>query len=392
MMVKNDYRRSLIMFRSHAQGYSGHVRLERRTLMGSMFFVVNAPGGTGTLCATLVRRDARGAYFAAKLGELRRDGRGQATLAYSFDPRNIDGHPLDDYLLIAIVLKECDRCDVVLTGNVNGSREVSWSSVRAAACEVCACSRAPACDLRPPRPEPRMSGLDAAESGETAADEARPERTETTETPPAGAESAEPNGAEPESPNSSSETDFDEASGSEASGSAADSSDATSTPSEDPSGGEQTPSEETQSDTGGSGSTSSPAADIADALACATAAAVPASGGRTAGDALGIDMSAPWPGVSEQLRGLFAGQPADELMLGDGYTYVRAPMPASSGYDRVEIGVHIKDGAPDSIAYALPAHFSPEPPPGLEDYVWRGGAAEGWWTIRTDPETGERQA
>ena len=63
MMVKNDYRRSLIMFRSHAQGYSGHVRLERRTLMGSMFFVVNAPGGTGTLCATLVRRDARGAYF-----------------------------------------------------------------------------------------------------------------------------------------------------------------------------------------------------------------------------------------------------------------------------------------------------------------------------------------
>ena len=74
MMVKNDYRRSLIMFRSHAQGYSGHVRLERRTLMGSMFFVVNAPGGTGTLCATLVCRDARGAYFAAKLGELRRDG------------------------------------------------------------------------------------------------------------------------------------------------------------------------------------------------------------------------------------------------------------------------------------------------------------------------------
>ena len=103
----------------------------------------------------------------------------------------------------------------------------------------------------------------------------------------------------------------------------------------------------------------------------------PAAGGQTAGDALGIDMRAPWPGVSEQLRELFARQPAQELMLGDGYTYVRAPMPAGSGYDHVEIGVRVRDGAPDSVAYALPSRFSPEPPPGLEDYVWRGGSGRG---------------
>ena len=35
-MMRNDYRRALILLRSNAASYSGHVRLERRTLMGSM--------------------------------------------------------------------------------------------------------------------------------------------------------------------------------------------------------------------------------------------------------------------------------------------------------------------------------------------------------------------
>ena len=33
-MMRNDYRRALILLRGNAPGYSGHVRLERRTLMG----------------------------------------------------------------------------------------------------------------------------------------------------------------------------------------------------------------------------------------------------------------------------------------------------------------------------------------------------------------------
>ena len=39
-MVRNDYRRSLIMLRAHEPGYSGHVRLERRVMMGTMNFIV----------------------------------------------------------------------------------------------------------------------------------------------------------------------------------------------------------------------------------------------------------------------------------------------------------------------------------------------------------------
>lgn len=37
-MIRNDYRRALIMLRALEKGYSGHVRLERRTLRGNMQF------------------------------------------------------------------------------------------------------------------------------------------------------------------------------------------------------------------------------------------------------------------------------------------------------------------------------------------------------------------
>lgn len=161
-MMKNDYRRALIMLRAHEKGYSGHIRLEHRTLSGSMYFMVGAPGSGNTLCAALVRRDAKGAYFAAKLGELRRDSRGQATLAYSFDPRNIDGRPLDEYRVAVVVERRPDGCGLVLSGNVNGAREVSWPEVSAAACSVCRV---------PGEIDPRVQVQDAAmQPGEPAAD------------------------------------------------------------------------------------------------------------------------------------------------------------------------------------------------------------------------------
>lgn len=42
-MIRNDYRRALIMLRALEKGYSGHVRLERRTLRGNMQFSITAP-------------------------------------------------------------------------------------------------------------------------------------------------------------------------------------------------------------------------------------------------------------------------------------------------------------------------------------------------------------
>lgn len=312
-MMKNEYRRSLIMLRPHRQGYAGHVRLERRTLMGSMYFVVSIPGEEGALCAAMIRRDREGAYFATKLGMLRSDGRGQATLAHSFDPRNIAGFALEDYQLIVVMLSTDAQCDVALSGNVNGSQEIDWSRVRAAACAACNEENQPACEFCG---QSQMSHS-IAESDVVEQEDAPQITVEQPDvfTVP--------------------QTDLQEEEDSE----------------------EKSMEQPTQEP-------------------------------QTAAEELEIDMDVPWPGTSESLRTLFAESPKQELMLNDGFTYIRAPMLENSGYEHVNIGVKTENGAPIAIAYALPDHFSAQPPAGLEGYHWKGAAADGWWVIYTDAETG----
>ena len=65
-MLRNDYRRALIMFRPLEQGYSGHARLERRTLMGTLCLTASAPGAAALRAALVGRRGND--YFAAPLG------------------------------------------------------------------------------------------------------------------------------------------------------------------------------------------------------------------------------------------------------------------------------------------------------------------------------------
>lgn len=350
-MIKNEYRRALIMLRPHQPGYSGHVRLERRTLMGSMYFVVNVPAGGGELCAALIRMDGEGTYFAARIGVLRRDGRGQAGLAYTFDPRNIEGYTLEDYILIAIVERTGENCNLVLTGNVNGSREVSLNNVRIAACEACGGERLPACDLCPPpgtgapvRPVPPVIVLPPQPPFDVPASPNEPPADNPGVQIPALPPIDIP--ASPDEP-----------------------------PENDP--GVQIP------------MLPGPESEIPPQrpTPIQPRSDVPAMA-QTA-RAAGIDTSGTWPGISEQVRKLFEERPVSELMLNDGYTYVRAEMPEGSGYDHVNVGVRMKGGKPESVAYALPSRYSPEPPPGMEGYRWKGGAAEGWWVIRTDAETGE---
>ena len=183
-MMRNDYRRALILLRSHAAGFSGHVRLERRTLMGSMYFVVQAPESAEELRAVLVGRDRSG-YFACALGEFRRDSRGQAVLSHSFDPRKLCGRELEQYQLVAVVR---GNCEIVLSGNLSGSAELNWAQVRAAVGALCGAEEdAPqdmeeaaeaaedACDA----PEERLPEIEdeeaegaEAEEGETEADDA----------------------------------------------------------------------------------------------------------------------------------------------------------------------------------------------------------------------------
>lgn len=132
-MMRNDYRRTLILLRSHAEGYSGHVRLERRTLMGSMYFMIQAPQDGSALQAALVGRGRTG-YYACPLGELKRDGRGQASLSSSFDPRDLCGRELEQYQLVAVTRVAGETCEIVLSGNVSGHAELDWERARQALC------------------------------------------------------------------------------------------------------------------------------------------------------------------------------------------------------------------------------------------------------------------
>ena len=365
-MMKNDYRRSLIMLRALERGYSGHVRLEHRTLTGSMVFVVTAPSG-GTLCAALVRWNSRGEYAAARLGELRRDSRGQATLAYSFDPRCIDGHPLSDYSLIAVTDRVGRRCDMVLAGNLNGSRETDWNQARIAACSACAMADEPAFDL-PVRPGVRPARPNYDDQATTLPDDVLVEPGDTPTTLPDNVF------VEPDDTPTALPDDV-----------LVESDDAPTTlPDDIPVETDEQIPVETPSDesTDGSAAPLFPAPDD-------SAGAIPAASYGDA-DANALNPTLVWPGESEGLRSYFAGENYSVDAPDDGYLYVEAPMPEESGYDSVRIGVHPENGVPESVAYALPGRFSAEPPEGLEDYEWSGDGERGWWVAYLDAASGHR--
>lgn len=132
-MMRNDYRRALILLRCNEAGWSGHVRLERRTLMGSMYFATQSPREGGEIYALLAGR-GREDYYACVLGRLTRDDRGQAVLSHNFDPRNLCGRELEQYQLIVVADNSDGDCRVVLYGNVDGHTELNWERVRQAVC------------------------------------------------------------------------------------------------------------------------------------------------------------------------------------------------------------------------------------------------------------------
>ena len=395
-MMKNDYRRSLIMLRALERGYSGHVRLEHRTLTGSMVFVVTAPSG-GTLCAALVRWNSRGEYAAARLGELRRDSRGQATLAYSFDPRCIDGHPLSDYSLIAVTDRVGRRCDMVLAGNLNGSRETDWNQARIAACSACAMADEPAFDL-PVRPGVRPARPNYDDQATTLPDDVLVEPDDALTTLPDDV-LVEPDDApttlpddvlvEPDDTPTTLPDDVlvepDDAPTTLPDDVLVEPDDTPTTLPDDipvktdeqiPVG---TPSDES---TDGGAAPLFPAPDD-------SVGAIPAASYGDA-DANALNPTLVWPGESEGLRSYFAGENYSVDAPDDGYLYVEAPMPEESGYDSLRIGVRPENGVPESVAYALPGRFSTEPPEGLEDYEWSGDGERGWWVAYLDAASGRR--
>ncbi len=332
-MIRNDYRRALILLRSAIRGMSGHVRLERRTLGGSMRFSVAGAGASDTLRAVLMRR-GKGGWTAVPMGALHVDTRGQAGLTWTFDPRNIEGHALEEYPVVSVVrVGKGGAVEPALSGFVNGSEEVDWlqamSSVRAL-------YRGPAVPQAPQAAEP------AAEPEVAPATE--PEAAPETE--PVGG-LPEPEEAEPVQ-NEEEQTEVLE--------------------SPEPAEPEQTP-EQTE-------------------VREAREEAPEAEGPPLAHQLLALDITIPWPEPVEPLRALFMELPACVPFDADGYTFVRAPLPGS-GKAYSLVGVRVEDEQPTSVCYGIPGTFAPEPPAGLDGYMWRGEGVSGWWVVFVDAVTGE---
>lgn len=320
-MQKNDYRRAFIMLRPAAAGYGGHARLERRTLTGSLYFIVTAPEGAGPLSAALVGRQGD-QYYAAPLGAFTRDRRGQLTLAWPFDPRDIDGRPLEAYAWAAVADAGDDGCAVVLTGNVNGSREVNPAALEEAVCRLFAPAPATAAEL--PAPD---------ETADSDVKIYRSVRARAVEAPadaiPVNAEPAPVEAAPEPKPIEAAPTPLP-----------------------------------------------SPEAVLAEYSETEEAPCDAMDAPRTAAQLLGLDITAPWSEPAEPLRRLFATQAPADAPFGDGYTYIATALPASAG--DCLVGLRTEEGRIAGIRYALPGVYAPEPPAGLDDYVWN---AAGYWVL-----------
>ena len=147
-MMQNDYRRALIMLRGIEKGMTGHVRLEKRTLTGTLQFSVSGAAGNDPLYAALMRV-ADGDYRGIVLGQLGRDGRGQAGINATFDPRDINGLEFEQYDIIAVIRGGDNGPCLSMYGFVNGAVDINWTRMREAVAKILGREAAGTC----PEPE-----------------------------------------------------------------------------------------------------------------------------------------------------------------------------------------------------------------------------------------------
>ena len=372
--MKNDYRRALILLRSSLGGVNGHVRLERRTLMGSMQFTVSGLKTDMPLQAAMAAKTAAG-WKITHIGTLGRDMRGQAGLNWTFDPRNIEGLPLEKYIVLLVLETDGHTCRAVLTGYVNGAKQVDWDRVEQAAC---------------------ASYIHAAQnSTENIMHKSVPE------TPPQTAPENIPQEGVPETLPQTADEGFDAPAVENTAMQNAESSgqDEFDRPSAQESAAEETnwaekvfadpmdaPAKE------GTAAASTISIDTMDAPAKEETAAasaifadpmdIPAREAKTAMEALGLDAARRWPENIEPLREAFAASVPVFMQEMPDHVFVR--MAHSAECPLCMTGVRAKDGAPLSVAYAIPTGGQEETPAGLEGYMRRGD----WWIAVADAETG----
>ena len=392
-MLRNDYRRALIMFRSLEQGFSGHARLERRTLMGTLCLTACAPGALALRAALVGRRGND--YFAAPLGALRRDSRGQYSLIASFDPRNIEGRELEEYQLL-VVVDAGDPCHLVLSGNVCGSVQMDWERVRRAACALFL----PGANARAGR-SAEGQPLPAAEPSPDNAYADAPAAEPPSDNAYADAPAAEPPSdnvyADAPAAESPSDNVYADAPAAEP---PSDNAYADAPAAEPPSDNvyADAPAAEPPSDIGfadapaveppsDNACADVPAAEPSSDSAYADAPAVEPSSdappAATPAEERTLDLSRPWPQPFEAVRALFSGGEWMEEPPLAGYAFVRAPLTDNSAAPWVAVGVRAEDGVPAQVVYAFPADEGGTPPAGLEDCIRFSGARD-WW-LRFEP-------
>ena len=456
-MFRNDYRRALIMMRSLRTGVAGYVRLERRTLMGTMQFTVTGARENETLYALLLYK-VNGLWYAQILDQLGPARYGQSGLVYRFDPRSLAGRTLEDYTLVAVASLSDGVCDLALAGFLNGTQAVDWPQVRQAVCQsfaetnisdrllvdqgapvppICVPDR---CSVRPQDNDARTLPPDDSESPVTDGtatlppdDSESPVTDGTATLPPDDSESPVADGtatlppddsesfvqdgtademqdgesdaavvpifsSEPRAVSEASESAAQAQQPAEApDGTAPQTADSAET--EDstspqraaqaqPSAPQTTESSETVNgappDTTPADAFDTPAKDNARPDAFDTPARLNTEGGCENGCAaaeLDTDSDQPWPACIEPLRMLYRTRASCRPFDAAGFVLIKAPIAPETGLDHCIAGLSCAGGRPERVLYGIPARYTPEPPPGLEGYIWRGGTSGGYWVI-----------
>ena len=368
-MSKNEYRRAFIMLRPAITGASGHVRLERRTMTGSMYFIVSGQG-EGWRAALVGQRGRE--YYAADLGELKRDGRGQLTLAYAFDPRSIDGRPLEGYQLIVVTQVTPERCQVALTGNVDGAYPLDPGAVREVTCALYRAD-APAADLPPaeatgfdmaaapanaevdlPVPSPEAAPSPAPEPVPEPVPEPTPEPTPMPEPVPEPTPMPEPVPEPTPMPEPVPEPVPEP----------------TPEPVPEPVP-EPTPSPEPT------------VSGVPEAQRTKIYTRMRASATLVKPDDAPAQAATSWCAQAVATPCV--------MPLEDGYTYIRMPLPSACGTDYCMLGVRTKSGRVRSVRCAVPGAYAARPPQGMSGSVWLGagdGTPDGYWVFTVPCEAG----
>ena len=403
---KNEYRRALIMLRSLKSGVSGYIRLECRTLMGTLQFTINGITESGERYAVLLYR-SNGTLGAIKLDQFPAPRYGQTGLVWKFDPRNIESRALEQYPLAAVIEIRDGICDLLLCGNLNGAFDTDWLQVREAACRLFSPVRISGAPISPiddkklcpeendsPQLLPDYSeelpaypgDSESNEQSATAAEQSATQQPETAGEHTESNPSSEKASKNIPTPVSTQHTDCMQ------SADCSTTSEAISPSSAEISRADGFASEADELDI--------PAQDEAFMAAAQHSQPDPNTTADIEADDLDMpaqddfhetnpagsllqlnDPSAAWPDLIEPLRSLFFSSEAIVPFETDGFVFIRAPLPEESGISSCLIGIRCENGLPDRVCYAIPSPYTPEPPVGLEGYVWRGDHTRGYWVI-----------